>query len=57
MGNDPTQRRHEGTDEPDDLDELDTEAVEDLDVDEEAEGVMGGPWVTDPTCGPECRTA
>lgn len=52
MGNDPTQRRHEG---PDELDELDTEAVEDLDVDEEAEGVMGGPYVTDPTCGPECR--
>ena len=39
------------------LDDLDAEAVEDLDVDEDAEGVKGGPWVTDPTCGPECRTS
>lgn len=51
MGTDPRQRQH---DEPDELDGLDTEAVEDLDVDEEAEDVKGGPYVTDPTCHTCC---
>jgi hypothetical protein len=52
---DPTNPGDDQGDEP--LDDIDAEAVEDLDVDEDAEAVKGGPWVTDPTCGPECRTS
>jgi hypothetical protein len=48
--NEPNEPNEADENDDGELDDLDAEVVEDLDVDEEAEDVAGGFYVTDPTC-------